>query len=184
VDISPAKTPDIKEVTLLISSNVIQDEDKENVKTDKLAISPVEKEFPLSILPVVIQNKEKLQTNNIAISAEEYLIVDATDDHIINSDEKNINKKEVKKVTMDQNITSKHNSETDEDRAVSKKAYKPYTQPSKPQRIMATFGQGNTHPVVPSNLLKTFNARAPLAEVYSLLKVLDLSRNLRARAQN
>jgi hypothetical protein len=43
--------------------------------------------------------------------------------------------------------------------------YRPYVPLPKPSKIMASFGVGNTQPTVPPNLLKTFNARAPLAEV-------------------
>jgi hypothetical protein len=169
LDSSPAKSTDIKELTLSISSDVIQDKDKEKVKTNKLAKSPIEKELPISILPNEIQNNEKLSANKAAISAEEIISGDATDDKTTTVDNRNISKKEGKKVTIDQNITSKHKSEKENRTVLMNEArtYKPYIQPSKPERVMATFGQGNIQPVVPNNLLKTFNARAPLAEVCS-----------------
>lgn len=48
---------------------------------------------------------------------------------------------------------------------IKKKEYHPYLPAQKPSPIMASFGVGNVKPTKPSNLLKTFNARAPLGEV-------------------
>ena len=34
------------------------------------------------------------------------------------------------------------------------------------QPVMASYGTGNVHPIVPSHHLKTFNVRAPASQVY------------------
>jgi hypothetical protein len=46
-------------------------------------------------------------------------------------------------------------------------ARKPFVPTQKPDPIMSSFGIGNTNPSVPSNSLKTFNARAPLDQVFA-----------------
>lgn len=79
----------------------------------------------------------------------------------------------VTKETFSQETTDKRQKTAEHVRDVNltkkPRGFTPFPIPGKPKPIMASYGFGNTRPVVPENLLKTFNARAPLSEVLDLI---------------
>lgn len=96
-----------------------------------------------------------------------------------------------KKVTFDPKALTSSSNQTTSDKgtqSVTEKKlcndYVPFVIPQKPGKMMAAFGNGNTNPVVPENLFKTFNARAPLAHVINNFLPTDLSGSIRKGNQD